>query len=346
MNVAILGYGTVGSGVDKILREHHLNLVRRSMHNDLKVKYIFDVREFPNAPFSAQLVRNIEIILRDPTVGVVVECMGGLEPAYTYVSAAMCAGKSVVTANKELVAVKGYDLVRLAEDHNVNFLFEASVGGGIPIIRPLTQCLVANEINEVGGILNGTTNFILTRMFEDSMTFTAALQLAQRNGYAERDPKDDIEGKDACRKICILAALSFGRHVYPQQVETHGIKDLTEADVAYAEKRGCEIKLIAQAKRNAEQKTISVRVAPMLVPKGHIFTAVRDVFNAVLVRGDALGDAVFYGHGAGQMPTASAMVADIIDACKHMERKRFFSWEDTTPGFVENTIQERLPLFQ
>jgi homoserine dehydrogenase len=333
MDVAILGYGVVGSGVAKVLQTNHTDIVLRSMQPDVRLKYILDLREFPGDPFADLIIHDVHTILSDPAVGVVVECMGGLHPAYEFVTRALAAGKSVVTSNKELVANKGYEILKLAEEKGVNFLFEASVGGGIPIIRPMYQCLAANEIDEVVGILNGTTNFILTRMIEDAMPFDQALRMAQENGYAEHDPSADINGPDTCRKICILAALAFGKHVYPDQVPTTGISNISQADVAYAEALGGSLKLIARATRRENGK-ISCVVAPMLVTASSILANVRDVYNAILVRGNALGDAVFYGRGAGQLPTASAVVADIIDCCKHVAHRKFFGWEDGSVGYI------------
>jgi len=267
-------------------------------------------------------------------VTIVAENIGGLHPAYDFVLACLRAGKSVVTSNKELVAAKGYELLQTAKEHNVNFLFEASVGGGIPVIRPLSQCLAANEISEVAGVLNGTTNFILTRMAEDAMPFDQALRMAQEKGYAERDPSADVDGADACRKICILATLAFGRHVYPGQVRTEGIRGLTTEDMACADKLGCCIKLLARAKKLPDGR-VTALVAPMLVPRGaSLLACVSDVYNAILIRGDAVEDVVFYGRGAGQFPTASAVVADIIDCARHVERRRFFEWEDGAPDYV------------
>jgi len=263
----------------------------------------------------------------------VVETIGGLHPAYDYTLASLKAGKSVVTSNKELVATKGYELLKMADSMNVNYLFEASVGGGIPIIRPISQCLAANEINEIAGILNGTTNFILTKMFGEGMSFEAALKLAQDNGYAEKDPTADVEGHDACRKVCILASLCFGRHVYPDEVYTEGISKIALADVEYAMAWGGVIKLIGRAAR-VDETRISAMVSPAFVQKTSQLASVNDVFNAILVKGDAIGDVVFYGRGAGKMPTASAVIADVIDCAKHFERKKLFGWEDSDKDYV------------
>ena len=337
MYVAIMGYGVVGSGVASLLEKNHEHIVKKSMQSEMELKYILDRRTFPGDPYEHLVISDFSKILEDDGVKIVVETMGGVHPAYEYVSACLNAGKSVVTSNKELVATKGYELLRIADEKNVNFLFEASVGGGIPIIRPISQCLAANDIDEIAGILNGTTNFILTKMISDGMTFEDALFLAQKNGYAERDPSADVDGFDACRKICILAALCFGKHVYPACVHTEGIRKITLADVEYARSWGGVIKLIASAKKLDNGK-VSVMVSPAFIQNHSQLATVDDVFNAILVRGDAIGDVVFYGKGAGKMPTASAVVADVIDCAKHMERKKFFGWQDSEPGYVADYL--------
>ncbi|MDD7194712.1 MAG: homoserine dehydrogenase [Oscillospiraceae bacterium] len=337
MYVAIMGYGVVGSGVASLLEKNHEHIVKKSMQSEMELKYILDRRTFPGDPYEHLVISDFSKILEDDGVKIVVETMGGVHPAYEYVSACLNAGKSVVTSNKELVATKGCELLRIADEKNVNFLFEASVGGGIPIIRPISQCLAANDIDEIAGILNGTTNFILTKMISDGMTFEDALFLAQKNGYAERDPSADVDGFDACRKICILAALCFGKHVYPACVHTEGIRKITLADVEYARSWGGVIKLIASAKKLDNGK-VSVMVSPAFIQNHSQLATVDDVFNAILVRGDAIGDVVFYGKGAGKMPTASAVVADVIDCAKHMERKKFFGWQDSEPGYVADYL--------
>lgn len=337
MYVAIMGYGVVGSGVASLLEKNHEHIVKKSMQSEMELKYILDRRTFPGDPYEHLVISDFSKILEDDGVKIVIETMGGVHPAYEYVSACLNAGKSVVTSNKELVATKGCELLRIADEKNVNFLFEASVGGGIPIIRPISQCLAANDIDEIAGILNGTTNFILTKMISDGMTFEDALFLAQKNGYAERDPSADVDGFDACRKICILAALCFGKHVYPDCVHTEGIRKITLADVEYARSWGGVIKLIASAKKLDNGK-VSVMVSPAFIQNHSQLATVDDVFNAILVRGDAIGDVVFYGKGAGKMPTASAVVADVIDCAKHMERKKFFGWQDSEPGYVADYL--------
>lgn len=333
MYVAVMGYGTVGSGVVEVFNKNHESIVKRSTQSALEIRYILDLRDFPGDPNADKFIKDFNIILNDPEVKIVVETMGGLHPAFEFVSSLLKAGKSVVTSNKELVAAKGYELLKIAEENNVNFLFEASVGGGIPIIRPITQCLAANEIDEIAGILNGTTNFILTMMIEKQMSFEDALKLAQDNGYAEKDPTADIEGQDACRKICILASLCFGKHVYPDSVHTEGITKIALEDVAYVRNYGGVIKLLGRAKRLDNGK-ISAMVSPAVVMDGSQLASVRDVFNAILVRGDAIGDVVFYGKGAGKLPTASAVVADVIDCAKHVGRKKAFGWGPSEDDYV------------
>ncbi len=333
MQVAIMGFGTIGTGVAEVLIKNKESIAKRSTQDSLDIKYILDIRDFSNHELGQYFTKDFNDILTDKDVAIVIECMGGITPAYDYVKACLEAGKSVVSSNKELVAAKGYELLKLAEEKNVNFLFEASVGGGIPIIRPINQCLAANEISEVAGILNGTTNFILTKMIEENMDFDVALKLAQDNGYAERDPSADILGHDAARKICILASLCFGKHVYPDAVETKGITEITASDVAYAKSWGGVIKLIGRAVKNAEGKLI-ITVGPSLLKNRCQLASVDDVFNAILVRGNAIGDVVFYGRGAGKLPTASAVVADVIDCAKHTVKRKAFGWDDTEEGYV------------
>lgn len=344
MYVAVMGYGVVGSGVVELFGKNHDSIVRRSTQTEMEIKYILDLRDFPGDPNEKKFTKDFQTILRDEAVKIVVETMGGLHPAYEYVLACLRAGKSVVTSNKELVAAKGCELLQAAEENNANFLFEASVGGGIPIIRPISQCLAANEIDEIAGILNGTTNFILTRMIEDQMSFAEALRLAQENGYAEKDPTADIEGIDACRKICILASLAFGKHVYPDGVYTEGITKIHLRDVEYIRAWGGVIKLIGRAKRLGDGR-ISAMVSPAVVERHSQLAGVDDVFNAILVRGDAIGDVVFYGRGAGKMPTASAVVADVIDCAKHLSRKKLFGWANSEEGYVADYLETRTSLY-
>ncbi len=324
VNVAILGFGTVGSGVAEVLTKNSDPIAQRT-RDLINLKYILDVRDFPDSPFADKFVKDFSEIENDPEVDIVVETIGGATIAKQFTERALRAGKSVVTSNKELVATCGYDLLQIAKEKKVSYLFEASVGGGIPIIRPLSQCLAANEIEEVYGILNGTTNYILTRMIKAGLPFEAALKEAQDNGYAERDPSADIEGHDACRKICILSAIAFGRHVYPEQVPTEGITGVTLADVDYADAAGKKIKLLGRAIMNEDGK-VTAYVAPHLVDQSNPLAGVEDVFNAITVKGDAIGDVMFYGRGAGKLPTASAVVADVIDAAKHIHTKKYLDW--------------------
>lgn len=333
ISVAIMGHGVVGSGVAEILTTHKQKLFA-SIGEEIYVKHILDLRDFPDSPLADRFTKDFNDILNDIEVRVVVEVMGGLNPAYDFVKKCLKSGKSVVTSNKELVAAHGAELLQIAKDENVNFLFEASVGGGIPILRPISQCLVANIVDEIAGILNGTTNFILTKMIEDGMEFDAALRLAQELGFAERNPAADIEGHDACRKICILASLAFGKHVYPESVHTEGITEITLEDVKYAEAYDCVIKLIGKVKR-LENGKIDIIVAPMFVPDKSQLANIDYEFNGIMVRGDCTGDVVFYGKGAGKLPTASAVVADVVDCCKHLKTRKFLFWTD---GNGENII--------
>lgn len=333
VEVAIMGYGVVGSGVAEVLLNHEESIEKRAKEK-IHIKYILDVRDFPDNPLCDRFIKSFDTVLNDPEIRVVAEVIGGITPAYDYVKRLLLAGKSVVTSNKELVAKKGAELLKIAQEQNVNFLFEASVGGGIPIIRPISQCLAANEVIEIAGILNGTTNFILTKMIKEQMNFDDALSLAQKLGYAERNPAADIEGHDACRKICILSSLAFGKHVYPEQVHTEGITKITLEDVEYADAWGGVIKLIGQVKKLQSGK-IEVVVEPMFISGESQLSSVDDVFNGILVRGDATGDVVFYGKGAGKLPTASAVVADIIDCVKHFKARKYLYWEDGGENYVE-----------
>lgn len=345
MYIAIMGYGVVGSGVAEVINTNHESIVRKSTQSSLEIKYILDLRDFPGDPNESLMIKNFNIIVNDPEVELVVETMGGLHPAFEFVSDCLKAKKSVVTSNKELVAEKGCELLKLAEENNVNFLFEASVGGGIPIIRPMSQCLAANEIKEFAGILNGTTNFILTKMIADGMAFSDALKLAQDNGYAERDPSADILGFDACRKVCILASLAFGKHVYPSEIHTEGITEITLEDVEYAKDWGGVIKLLGRACRSEDGEHISAIVSPAFVNSHSQLAGVDDVFNAILVRGDAVGDVVFYGRGAGKLPTASAVVGDVIDCARHMDKQKFFGWADGENGYVADYLDAPTSLY-
>lgn len=331
MKIAVMGYGTVGSGVVEVIETHSDVIPKRIGGETLEVSKILDLRDFPNDPHS--FTKDFNDILNDDEIKIVAETMGGINPAFDFTMKLLKAGKSVVTSNKELVAQKGVELLEAAEENGVNYLIEASVGGGIPIIRPITQCLAANNIEGIAGILNGTTNFILTMMIEEGMSFDEALKIAQEKGYAEKDPTADIEGHDACRKVCILASLAFGKHVYPSQVETEGISNITLEDVSYIASANGVIKLLGQIKYINDDK-IAAFVSPAVVYNGSQLASVKDVFNAILVRGDAVGDVCFYGPGAGKLPTASAVVADIMDCAKHTERKKIFGWGKGEEDYV------------
>ena len=343
INIAIMGHGVVGSGVAEILI-HHRSRIEKAVKDNVNVKYILDLRDFDGLSYSDKFIKDFNLILNDSEINIVAEVMGGLNPAYDFVKKCLENGKSVVTSNKELVAAKGAELIKIAEEKNVNFLFEASVGGGIPVLRPMVQCLLANEIKSVKGILNGTTNFILNKMIVDNMDFDSALKLAQEKGYAEKDPTADIEGHDACRKICILAALAFGKHVYPEQVETDGITNITLRDVEAADTLGYVIKLIASTEKLPDGK-ITANVRPTLVSRECILSNVDGVFNAVMVEGDMTGEVVFYGKGAGKEATASAVVADIIDCAKHIESRKYLSWEDGEDIYVSKDFETKESLF-
>ena len=332
--IAVLGYGVVGSGTVEVFYKNKKSLEEKA-GQALDIKYILDLRDFPDSPYQDKFVKDFNIILNDPEISVVTEVIGGLKPAYDFVKSSLLAGQSVVTSNKELVAAKGAELLAIAKEKNVNFFFEASVGGGIPIIKPLHTCLSANEIDEIAGILNGTTNFILTKMIRDGMSFDDALATAQRLGYAERNPSADVDGHDACRKICILASLAFGKHVYPESVHTEGITKITLEDVEYVGSYDAKIKLIGCAKRE-DGGMISIGVFPAVIKDDSQLAGVNDVFNAILVRGDATGDVVFYGKGAGMLPTASAVVSDIISAVKHSGTSRSLTWADSAQDFIKS----------
>ena len=327
VKIAVLGYGVVGSGVVELFYKNKLSIEKKS-GKEMDIKYILDIRDFSDSPYKEKFTKSIDDILNDDEVVAVAECMGGITHAYSFVKSCLLKGKSVSTSNKELVAEKGAELLKIAKEQQCNFFFEASVGGGIPIIRPLHKCLAANEIVEIAGILNGTTNFILTKMINESMSFSDALSMAQSLGYAEKDPTADVEGHDACRKICILSSLAFGKHVYPQKVYTKGITQIELEDVKFAEVFGGSIKLIASVKKLDNGKILPM-VTPMVVPYENLISRVDDVFNAIMVVGDAIDKTMFYGRGAGKLPTASAVVADIIDSVKHNVTIESQSWEDT-----------------
>ena len=332
IKVAILGYGTVGSGVFEIINENK-ELITANAGEEIDVKYVLDLREFPGDPIEDKVVHDYQTIVNDPEVSVVVETMGGVEPAYTFVKAMLEAGKHVTTSNKALVADKGAELIALAKAKNVNFLFEASVGGGIPIIRPLNSCLTADEIEEITGILNGTTNYMMTKMSNEGLEFEDVLKDAQEKGYAEKDPSADIEGYDACRKIAILTSLVCGQQVDFNDIHTEGITKISATDIKYAKQMGRVIKLLASSKKT--ENGYSAMVAPFLLSPEHPLYNVNDVFNAIFVHGNVLGDAMFYGSGAGKLPTASAVVADIVDIAKHLNRNIMIEWSSKKLELVD-----------
>ena len=332
VKTAILGFGVVGSGVAEVLSGTG-NGVSRRPDSLIEVKYILDVRKFPDSPFAGLFVDDFSVIEQDPEITVVVETIGGMGPALDFTERALKAGKSVVTSNKELVATHGRRLLDLAAEHGVVYLFEASVGGGIPILRPLSECMAANDILEICGILNGTCNYIFTRMVQDGVTFPEALKGAQENGYAEQDPTADVEGYDTCRKLCILSSIAFGWHLLPEQVPTRGISKITPADEAYATAGHCRIKLLGRAVMGQDGK-VTAYVEPHFVPMDNPLAGVEDVFNAILVKGDATGDVMFYGRGAGKLPTASAVAADVIAAARRMERAGYRPWQPNRPESV------------
>ena len=330
IQIAIMGLGTVGTGVAKVVAEN-ARQIERKLGEPLQVKTVL-VRHFKDGPYRQLMTDDFTKIEEDEAIRVVVETIGGVEAAYEYTKRALNAGKHVVTANKQLVAEKGCELLALAKKRGVNYLFEASVGGGIPVLHPLTQCMAANRIDEVYGILNGTTNYILTRMVRAGATFADALREAQEKGYAEADPTADVEGIDAGRKICILADLAFGRQVDPAAVPMEGISRLSLDDVRIAQRAGYRIKLLGRALRLGSGRT--AYVAPHLVPEDHPLANVEDVFNAVVVKGNATGEVMFYGRGAGEMPTASACVADVMEALQASPRREEIGWEADPEGFV------------
>lgn len=332
INIAIMGYGTVGSGVFEVIRRNQ-HIVNKKAREEINVKYVLDLREFPGLPVEKVLTHNIDDILNDDSVKVVVEVMGGVEPAYTFVKAALLKGKSVATSNKALVAAHGPELLQIAREKNINFFFEASVGGGIPIIRPLNECLTADDILEISGILNGTTNFILTKMAKEGKEFGQVLKKAQELGYAEKDPTADIEGHDACRKIAILSSLAFGKTANFEEIYTEGITNITGKDMEYAKELECEIKLVGTSKKLS--KGISAMVAPFMLSKNHPLSTVDGVFNAIFVKGNVLGDTMYYGSGAGSLPTASAVVSDVIDAVRHMGENVHIDWIDEKLEILE-----------
>jgi len=345
MEIAVLGYGTVGSGVVEVLNLNKENITRRA-GKDIDVKYVLDLRDFPGDPVEAILVHDFRVIVEDPEIEIVVETMGGVNPAYSFVKECLERGKSVCTSNKELVAKHGAELLAIAKEKKVNFLFEASVGGGIPIIRPLNQSLTADEIMEITGILNGTTNFILSKMRDCGAQFADVLKEAQDLGYAERNPEADVEGFDACRKLAILTSLSYGQQVDFEDIPTEGITKISAEDMKYADALKATIKLLGIGRREGDK--FFAMVAPRMIRESHPLYSVNNVFNGILVRGNVLGDVMFYGSGAGKLPTASAVVADVVDAAKHNGTNIMTLWSSkklalTDASEAVNTFFVRVP---
>lgn len=330
IKTAIMGYGTIGSGVYEVL-ETNREIILDRVGQEIEVTYILDLRDFPGTPIEGKIVHEFSVILEDPEVSIVVETMGGLNPAYPFVKACLEAGKHVATSNKALVAAHGTELLAIAKEHHVNFMFEASVGGGIPIIRPLYRCLMGEKILEITGILNGTTNFILTKMDKEGASFNGALKEAQDLGYAERNPEADVEGHDTCRKIAILTAMATGREVNYEDIYTEGITRITDTDFKYADKMGTSVKLFGSSRMDGD--TVHAWVAPLMIGKNHPLYSVSDVYNGVMVKGNMLGTSMYYGSGAGKLPTASAVVADIMEEAMHMDSNVLLGW-----------TSERLPI--
>lgn len=332
MKIAVMGYGTIGSGVVEVLRINKEKIAKRA-GEPVEVKYILDLREFPGDPMEDAIVHDYQTIANDPEIGIVVETMGGVEPAYTFVKVMLEAGKQVTTSNKNLVAAKGAELIKIAREHGVNFQFEASVGGGIPIIRPLNKCLTADEIEEITGILNGTTNYMLTKMTDEGADFDEVLKDAQAKGYAEKDPTADIEGHDPCRKIAILTSLVAGKQIDFEDIHCEGITKITAVDIKYAKAMNRSIKLLASSKKVGD--SYSCLVAPYMLKSTHPLCGVNGVFNGIFVRGNVLGDAMFYGSGAGKLPTASAVVADVVDMVKHQHTNIYIDWSQEKLEIVD-----------
>lgn len=315
VKVAVLGYGTVGSGIVEVIKTNQA-MVNKKTGDEMDVKYILDLRDFPGDPYEKLVVHDVDVIMNDPEIKVIAEAMGGVEPAYTFTKRAILAGKSVCTSNKELVAKHGPELLSLAKENNCNYMFEASVGGGIPIIRPLNSSLTPEQIDGITGILNGTTNYILTKMEREGSDFDEVLKDAQDKGYAERNPEADVEGYDACRKIAILSSLAYGKNVNFEKIYTEGITKITTADFAYAKKLGSTIKLFGMSK--AVDGKYFAMVCPCMIFAEHPLYSVNDVFNGILVHGNTLGNTMYYGAGAGKLPTASAVVSDMIECGRNL----------------------------
>lgn len=336
--IAVLGYGTVGSGVVEVLQTNSDSIAKKA-GDAIEIKYVLDLRDFPDDPIQEKIVHDVDIIINDAEVDVVVEVMGGIEPAFTFVKKALEAGKSVCTSNKALVAAHGPELLSMAKERKLNFMFEASVGGGIPIIRPLNQSLTADEITQITGILNGTTNYILTKMSREGCAYEETLKEAQALGYAERNPEADVEGFDACRKIAILTSLAFGSTVNYEEITTKGITDITDVDFKYADKMGSVVKLLAtSSKKNGKVYAIT---APFMIGPTHPLFNVNDVLNGIYINGNVIGDVMFFGAGAGKLPTASAVVADVVDCVKHKGTNVMTNWSSEKLELGSTDDEER-----
>ena len=338
VKVAIMGYGTIGSGVAEIL-ETNKEIIAKNVGQEVALKYVLDLRDFPGSPVEDKVVHDFSIIEKDPEVQIVVETMGGLNPSYPFVKACLLAGKHVATSNKALVAAYGTELLQIAREKEVNFFFEASVGGGIPIIRPLYRCLMGEKILNITGILNGTTNFILTKMDKEGWAFDAALKEAQRLGYAERNPEADVEGHDTCRKIAILTAMATGKEVNYEDIYTEGITGISDVDFRYADKMGMSVKLFGSSSMG-EDNLVKAYVAPIMIDRNHPLYMVSDVYNGIMVTGNMLGETMYYGSGAGKLPTASAVAADIIDAAKHVNRNVPMGWNSERQAIAPMEAKE------
>ena len=341
IKTAIMGYGTIGSGVAEVL-EQNKDVIAKQVGQEVELKYVLDLRAFPDSPVADRIVHDFKVIEQDEEVRIVVEAMGGLNPAYPFVKACLLAGKHVATSNKALVAAYGTELLAIAREKGVNFLFEASVGGGIPIIRPMYRCLMGERIEEITGILNGTTNFILTKMDKEGESFENALKEAQNLGYAERNPEADVEGHDPCRKIAILTAMATGREVDYEDIYTEGITRITDIDFKYAEKMGTSIKLFGTSR--IKDGKVNAFVAPVMIQKNNPLYSVNDVFNGIMVKGNMLGVSMFYGSGAGKLPTASAVVADIIEAAQNLDHNLAIGWSGEKQA-IESMDQARFHYF-
>lgn len=343
IKVAVLGYGNIGSGVVQVLMKNKETIAKKA-GDEIVPACVLDLRDFPGDVMEDKVVKDINLITQNPEISIVVETMGGTKPAYAFVKACLEAGKHVATSNKELVAAHGPELLEIAKAHHVSFLFEASVGGGIPIIRPMHQCLTANNILKIAGILNGTTNYILDQMIRKGKTFETALKDAQNNGFAERNPAADIEGHDACRKIAILASLASGKMIDYNDIDTDGITNITLDDVKYAAAMDSVIKLIGYAQFDENGKVYSI-VSPMVIKNSSPLAGVDGVFNAIMVTGDCVGDVMFYGKGAGKLPTASAVVADVVDAVKHSDRSKKIFWEKPAENIMADIDSKKFEYF-